>query len=265
MVGEARKGSRRAWTGREEKLLRDHFPAGGLAACLPHLVGRSAGAIYQHANMIGLISPAAKVAPRGPRWPKDERVDDVIRRLYPVNCEKGAVAALARTVGRPRWWVSKRAVTLKLVPPRRKEAPWSAAELDIVGENAHRDPHSLRAILKRHGFTRTATAIVVKLKREGIDRSDPDHMTAGQLAGVMGVDGKTVTRWIEKGWLKAARRGTDRVATQGGDQWWIHHKDVARFIIENTAAVDVRKVEKFWFVDVLARYGKPARLHAGAA
>lgn len=265
IVGEARQGGRRFWTGREEKLLREHFPSGGLAACLPHLPGRSAGAIYQHANVIGLVSPAAKIAPRGPRWSTTEHIDAFIRREYPASCEKGAVAALASRLGRPRWWVSRRAVALGLVPPRRKEAPWSAAELDIVGENGHRDPQAIGAILKRRGFARTATAIIVKLKRLGIDRADPDHMTACQLAGVMGVDAKTVTRWIDKGWLKAGRRGTDRVAAQGGDQWWIHHKDVARFIVENTAAVDLRKVEKFWFVDVLARYGTPARVHAGTA
>lgn len=73
----------------------------------------------------------------------------------------------------------------------------------------------------------------------------------------MGVDAKVVTGWITKGWLKAQRRGTDRTEAQGGDQWWIHRRDVRTFIIQNAAAVDLRKiVDKEWFVDLLANGGR---------
>ena len=37
MVGEKRTGSRRMWTVREERVLRETYPAGGTAACLPLL------------------------------------------------------------------------------------------------------------------------------------------------------------------------------------------------------------------------------------
>lgn len=265
MVGEQRTGARRFWTGREERLLREHFPAGGLAACLPHLVGRSAGSIYQRANALGLVSPAAKKTPRGERWATSDGIDAIIRRGYAADTHKGAVADLARRLGRPRWWVSKRAVKLGLVPPRRKEPVWSAVELDLIDRHAHKDPATIRAILRKRGFTRTATAIVVKLKREGADRADPDHLTATGLATVMGVDAKVVTRWIDKGWLRAARRGTGRVSVQGGDQWWIHRRDVARFVVGNAAAVDIRKVDKDWFIDLLAEHGRPAHMRADAA
>jgi len=46
--------------------------------------------------------------------------------------------------------------------------------------------------------------------------------------------------------------GTDRVAAQGGDQWWIRIKDVRSFVIEHVFHVDLRKVDKFWFVDLVA-------------
>lgn len=259
IVGEPRQGSRRFWTGREEKILREQFTASGLAGCLPVLPGRSAAAIYNHAGKLGLVSPQARIAPHGPRWSTSEHIDSFIRREYPANCEKGAVEALARRLGRPRWWVSKRAVKLGLVPPRRKEPTWSAREVELLSEHAHKSAAALRAILKRNGFSRTVTAVMVRLKREGFDRTDPHRLTARQLGEVMGVDGKTVTRWIDKGWLRAKHRGTDRVAAQGGDQWWIHRRDVARFVVDNVAMVDIRKVEKFWFVDLLAEYGGAGR------
>jgi hypothetical protein len=62
-----------------------------------------------------------------------------------------------------------------------------------------------------------------------------------------------VTGWVNKGWLRAARRGTERTPQQGGDEHWIHMRDVRRFVIDNVAAVDFRKVDKFWLVDLLAQ------------
>jgi len=254
MVGEQRVGSKRFWTGREEKIIRQFYPAGGVAACLAQLPGRSATSIYQRAGLMGVRKPgpSGKVTERQ-AWTSNEHIDALIRRAYATDATKGAINRLAKTVNRPRWWVSKRATKLGIVPPRFKEAPWSEAELDLIVEHAHKNPATLRRMLARQGFARTETAITVKLKRAGADRTDPDYFTAGALAAAMGVDAKTVTGWIAKGWLKAARRGTERVASQGGDEWWIHRRDIRTFIIENVAAVDIRKVEKFWFVDLLAR------------
>ena len=103
--------------------------------------------------------------------------------------------------------------------------------------------------------TRSETAIKVQLRREDADRKDPHHCSASALAQLFGVDPKRVTGWILRGLLKAERRGTDRVATQRGDSWWIHRRAVRRFIIDNASAFDIRKVDKFWFVDLLANEG----------
>jgi hypothetical protein len=75
-----------------------------------------------------------------------------------------------------------------------------------------------------------------------------------QLAECFGVScSKTVTRWIELGHLKAERRGTNRLEIQGGDMGFIHEKNIRQFIVENIALIDIRKVDKFWFVDMLAK------------
>jgi hypothetical protein len=101
-------------------------------------------------------------------------------------------------------------------------------------------------------FVRTETAIAVRLKRIGASTEDPDHYTARGLAALFGVDTKVVTGWIEKGWLIAQRRGTARTDQQGGDQWWIHRDQVRRFVTESVAVIDVRKLDKVWFVELLA-------------
>jgi hypothetical protein len=248
IVGAPRTGGRRAWTGREEKLLREHYPQGGVSACLAALPGRSASSIYQRAGRLGLRRPGAngRVNERR-RWESSEAIDAIIRRTYQRAPTRGDVMRCAGTVGRPRAWVSARARKLGLVAPRFKEPAWSEAEIDLVSEHAHKTPGALRGLLARRGFKRSETAILVKLKRLGADRTDPHRLNANQLALAMGVDRKTVAAWIAKGWLKATRRGN----SDADPFWSITRKDARRFIIDHLAHVDIRKVEKHWFVDLL--------------
>jgi hypothetical protein len=205
-VGPKKEGGRRFWTTRELKILDEIYPAGGLEACIVALPGRTASSIYNRAGSRGLISPRGVTAEPRQRWTSSEAIDGVIRRAYQRAPTKGDVARLAKTLGRPSWWVSKRASTLGLVQPRFKALPWTEREIEIATELAHRTPHVIRKALAKAGFTRTETAIVVQIKRLGACTEDPDHFTAGGLAKVMGTDSKTVTLWIAKGLLKAKRR-----------------------------------------------------------
>jgi hypothetical protein len=229
-------------------VLREHYASGGAEACLPLLPGRSLDAIYKHAFAMGLTAPATEF--RRERWQSSEAIDNVIRRYW-LNPRKGFRTECARVIGRPGWWTSRRATHLGLTAPRFKEPAWSEDEIELVGANGHKSLAAIQKLLRRHGFVRTETAIVVKLKRMGPgSRIDPEHYTAGQLAKLMGVNPKTVTRWIATGMLKADRRGTERSAVQGGDHHWIHRKAVRSFVRDNAAAVDLRKVDRFWFIDL---------------
>lgn len=252
VVGEQRKGSRRYWTGREEKILRDNYPTVGVAGCLELLPGRTASAIYGHAGSLGVKGPvASKPDFRRQVWTTNDAIDATIRRLYPQCTTKNAVVELAKKINRPRWWTSKRAVKLGLVAPRFKQPDWSEAEDELLNEHGHKNPETIRRIFARKGFQRSTTAIIVRMKRTEVDRVDPNHYTARGLSRLLGVDATTIGHWIAKGWLKAKPRGTARTAQQGGDQWWIHRRDVRTFIVDNVAAVDIRKVDKFWFIDLL--------------
>lgn len=256
VVGDRRAGPKRFWTGKEERLLREHYPAGGVPECLPLLPGRTASSIYNRAGQLGLRStPTVKQNgfPRE-RWASNEQIDRLIVEVYQRVPKKNDINRLAATLNRPRWWVSARARRLGCVAPRFKQPPWTEAEDELIATYAARHPSTIVRTLKRHGFNRTETAIVVRLKRIGQARgrnADPDHYTANALAKLFGVDRKGVGAWIAKGWLKAGKRGTDRTEANGGDEYWIHRREVRRFIIENVSAVDLRKVDKFWFVDVL--------------
>lgn len=252
-VGEPRSGTKRFWTGRELLILRNTYPTGGLEASLPKLPGRTPSSIYQRAGLLGLVAPSEsrRGTPRA-KWTSNEHLDALIRRTYEGRPDKGAIKALARDTGRPRAWLRDQAMRLGCAVPRFKEPAWSAAENEIVSENAHRHPATIVKLLKRAGFVRTDVAVVMQRKRLGASTEDPNHFTAHGLAALFGVDGGTVCAWIEKGWLQARKRGTARTEAQGGDQWWIHRRQVRAFVVDNVAAVDFRKVDKFWLVDLLA-------------
>lgn len=260
-VGPQKRGSKRFWTNREEAILRRDFPLHGLEYCIPQLPGRTPMAVYQHAT----TGMALKPPPRVPATPGSKRPwrvhhtsESLDRLILEVTCRqkktRDELKKFAVRIGRPYWWVMRRARALAPnFAPRFKEPPWSSEEMEILENNGHKTDVVLVRMLAKKGYRRTETAVHVKIKRLHVDRSDPHHYTAHGLASLLGVDGKTVTSWIEKGWLHAKRRGTDRVAAQGGDQHWIHHSEVRRFIIEETARVDLRKVDKYWFIEFLTK------------
>jgi hypothetical protein len=237
------------WTMAEIKIVREHYPIGGVNACRAHLPDRTEGAIHQQARGLGLWAPKGK-KPAQP-YATSPEIDRAIIECYQTRTERGAIKALAAKLLRPFWWVKKRAIALGIAQPATREPDWSAAEIELLRAHAHKNEHVIRRLFARHGFKRTATAIVVKRKRLQCDSTDPDHYTARQLSLEFGVDSSTITKWIERGLLKAKRRGTERTAVQGGDMWWIKRRDVRDFVADNAGAVDLRKVNKVWFIDLL--------------
>ena len=136
-----------------------------------------------------------------------------------------------------------------------KELPWSEAELRILERWAWMSDERIRLKLKAAGFARSATAVHLKLRRMRFKSGL--WYSASSLASAFGVDSHQVTRWIGTGLLRAQRRGTARMPQQGGDTWLILEKDVVRFIRENAAAYDLRRVDQVWFLELaLPRFAR---------
>jgi hypothetical protein len=233
------------WTTPELAIIREHYPTGGVPACAERLPGRTVGAIHQQARKMGLFAPKGGT-PR-PAYGSSEFIDAQICRVYTGKPTKGAIRDLAKRIGRPRHWVSRRAAALGMALPRFRDQPWSEQELAILENATHLRPEAIRARLKKAGFTRTINAITVKRKRLGL-RLDREEVSANELAVLMGVDRKTVSYWIDKGWLRAKKRGPI---------FDIRPSDVRDFVIDFTHVVDIRKCDKFWLVDLLAGTNRP--------
>ena len=263
VTGEPKRGPRRFWTNREVEIVEAHYPKFGLQGLTSKLPGRTAYAIYTKAKALKLSAPpdlyARSDRPRAKRRLASPEIDLYLREHVPNAGTKTSMEAIAKAINRPRWWVSARASQLGLVHTRFKEPAWTKAEEEFAAERAHWKFDALQRAMKARGWNRTTTSIGCKLKRLGASRIDPDHYSARGLGMLLGVNGRTISAWIEKGLLGATRRGTNRVAQQGGDEWSISRRQVFDFVVSNAHVVDLRKVEKYWFIDILAAGPNGAR------
>lgn len=246
---------KRFWTDGEDAVVRQHYPAGGAPACVPYLPGRGPGSIYQRAAKLGLSGPRfSNKGKKRREYPAD--IDDQIRDAWPTLQGKGATNAWADKIGIPRWWLTKRATKLGLTKAWKKEPPWTQAEIDLMGKVPLHDPIKCSRIFRDHGYTRSPTAITVKAKRLDISRRYRETFSATAAAKILGIDAKLFTRMILTGEISAEKRETNRVAQQGGDPWSIPRETLRAFVIEHLDRIDIRKVDKFSFVDLLVNQGE---------
>lgn len=252
-VERAQYHERRAvthWKTHEDKILREHYPISGGAGVRALLPLRTAGAIYCRAHFLNLPPPARRQKSTRYKYIFNDSIDAEIRRVYIERTTRNAINELAARLMFPRWVVSKRATSLGLKTPRFKEPDWTDAENELLESYSWQDPEQVARRFRHAGFKRTATAIAVRRKRLHLPTDAPGCYSANALAKLLGVDSKTVTRWIHAEGLPATRRGTERTPQQGGDEHVVKEADLRIWIRHHAQLVDLRKVERFWFIEL---------------
>lgn len=244
------KRHERYWTDDEIAILRERYPTVGPRGCVPFLPRHSIPKIYAKANGLGLKAPGDRTTHQ--RRDYGPEMDERIRTAWPLLKGRGAVSCLADELGVPRHWLTTRMIRLGLTQPHKKEPNWTAAEVALMRRVPLHDPERCSVIFREHGFARSATSIMVKAKRLAISRRTHETLSARGAARILGIDDKGVTALCISGDLKAGRRGTKRLAQQGGDAWAIEPTDLRRYILDYIERIDVRKVEKVAFVALLA-------------
>jgi len=264
IVGEPKTGGRRFWTTREFAILREHYPKGGIAACLPLLPGRAASAIYQKAFEEGLRSASkGKPAAKRQTYTATPALDAAITEAYLGDDTLQALKNLSRLTGRPRAWFTNRAAVLGLSRPKFREPDWCDAELAILDAKAHLSPGYIRELLRDAGYRRTVNAIVIKLRRRrGWQREKADSRYSKlMLMECFGVSGGVLSRWAADYGLKVEREwrmaGDRHEPPSPKAEWNVRASELRRFVADNVAIIDFRKVDKFWLVDLLTSRGDP--------
>lgn len=243
------------WTTSEEAILKEHYPTHGTRYCMKLLPGRSADAIYAKAKLLDLKGAPRSVKGRR-RYPESSGVDAEIRHAYSTlkQPRKGFVRELAARVGRPEQWVRKRAHAMGLTAIRLKEPKWSEEEERLLATLVREglNPKQIRgAMLREGGYRRSLGAIVQRVSRRlGLGfENDPEETgryNLGQVATLMGVARTTVERWILKHGLVAKH-------ASGDVAWEVKRESLRRWIIDNPMNIDLCKVDKFWFIELVGR------------
>lgn len=236
----------------EDAFITEHYRKRGSRFCAEHLPGRTAVSVTSRAKRIGAARPFEDL-----KRPTNDIIDAAIRRAYTGERPVGFVSRCAKSVGRTRTWVAKRALELGLIQSRDHRA-WSEEEIEYAARYPLVSPVDLSKRMRRRGWERTPSAIVHQRTVGRISSDEGGFFTAAGLAEVMGVRTGKVTAWIKDGLLKASRRGSARTDAQNGDGYVIHERDVAAFILRYPAHISLTRIEpnKFWFLDLLARYAK---------
>ena len=199
--------------------------------------GRSEWAIYKKAQELRLRWPVAAAQTSTPK----ERLDEELRAELQKGLELGDIRRLAERFRVPAWYVSRRAGRLGVAKPR-SDREWSADEVAIVDRFGEQGPAKVHDELAAAGFERTLNAVGMAIKRRGVQRLQGDSLSARGVAELMGVDGKTVARWIEHIGLRARR---------SGDAWCISRKELRRWVLDKPDAFDIRKVNQVWFMGLM--------------
>lgn len=176
--------------------------------------------------------------------PKKYHLTDEARALILREYRSNNRRELAARIGVPAWCVSRWAGELGV--RRMKERPWSEEEIALLRKYAY--SRGWTWLAKKTG--RTVCAVKLKAKRLRVHKIVGHGYTMRMLAELLGVDDHKVGRWIRDRKLHASRRQTDRVKVQGGDAYLITERAARNFIRDHPEEIDLRVVDKLWFIDL---------------
>ena len=184
------------------------------------------------------------------KYPISAEMHAEIKAVYLIASENGEINALAAKLGYPRWKITRYAQEQGWIQKVYKQPNWTEAELEVLKANAHHAPDVIQRQLYKHGFSRSVTGIILRRKRSNFLKQ-LDGRSATHYAKCFGVDIHFILDAILRLKLKARKRGTKRTENQGGDNWYILPEDVKEYIENHIEEIDIRKVDKIWFVKIL--------------
>lgn len=177
------------------------------------------------------------------KWVLDEHSRRLLMAKY--DGSSAVIDELEQQLNKPRWIIKKWASQLGLA--RQKEPFWTEEDEAYLERNLHRK--SIADIAKHLG--RTKTAVKLKAKRLGVNKTLQEGYTMRGLCLGLGCDHHKVEKWLERGWIKGRRRKTERAEVQG-DVWLFTDKNIRDFVISHPNEIDHRRIDWLWMVDLLA-------------
>ena len=176
------------------------------------------------------------------KWMLDERGRRMIIERYDGSSK--CIASLQRSLKVPRYVIRQWARELKLT--KTKDAGYSHwAPDEIAYLEQHINSKSIEDIAKHLG--RSKGAVQIKISTLGIGVSDGYSLS--DISDGFGCSRTTVDKWVKDGKLKGTRRVFDPTT------WNFTEAQIRDFIRSHPEEIDLRRVDKLWFLDVCLELG----------
>ena len=176
-------------------------------------------------------------------------MDKELLYTYSINTDsKPRLINLAKKFNMPRWVLYQRALKIGAVKSSHQKKLWKDEEINILEKNAQYAPQTIKKRLEKAGFQRSIASIVLKRKRMRL-LSNLEGMSACLCAEFLGVSLHIILNHIKAGLLTAEIIRYDR---QGKANYYIREKNLRKFIVNNPDLIDLRKIEKYYFIELLA-------------
>lgn len=153
----------------------------------------------------------------------------------------------------PRWYVKRKAQEMGLARCH-KQPDWSEKEVEYLHKFFPQKGFvAIQNGLKRinGGILRSITAITLKKRRLHINKRS-DGFTMRMVEEIFGTDHHKIEKWVHLGWLQDGRKGTERTKAQGGDMHHFRSENLRNFVINYPEEIDIRRVEKMTFIQLIA-------------
>lgn len=181
-------------------------------------------------------------------------MDEELRSVY-SNYIPGQIIQLAERWDCSHRTLRKRANQLQLPRLRSKTGEyrrWTISEVRLLSENEHLTCRQLEKVFYKQGCQRSAGSIDCFRRKhlDWLDKHSRDEFNIGyttfQVRDLLKIDHTTILRWIKKGWLEAK--------IVEGPNHRIRREHLLKFLIENPAFWDIRKVDMYWFLDLIQEH-----------
>jgi hypothetical protein len=228
----------------------------GYAVPIRRETGWSRKAIRERAIFIGVIKPGEHRHANQKIYIPTAQIDEIIRENFSNKHARGVntrTVSAINALGGIRWSesaVSRRALELGLSHPAH-DAEWTMQEDEVVLQSL-RNCRTIRSIQRKLNTLfpnrrHTESAIVTRMSYLQA-RKDADSYNQGELASLLGVSTVLVARWTGLRHLNGKR-----ALTGNADSIWYYKKpDVRKFVLAHPDYVDLSRVNKTWFIDLLS-------------
>jgi hypothetical protein len=246
----------RAWTAAENAKLRAEWPTKKPVSHIAAELNRSESSCLNRAKKLGMRTrqPWARVT-------ITPELDAAIRAGY-ASTQRGICQRIADRFGVSPGWVKVRARELGLTRVNGSSGRWSEKEDALLETLMERGGIKyIQTRMKKAGYNRSLAAIHHRAYAIGLSWvGNRDIMNATDLASAMGVDFKCITRWINRGILKAKKDTLCGLTdNETASRWVIENKDIKAFLIDFVGSYKLANVNAQWYLSMVA--GDAARIN----